>query len=154
MLDKDKFLESNDDDPELLIYIPFNSVVKIKSFILIGGEEGTSPSHIKMFVNCENPDFGLIENGNPTQEFDCIPNPQGELQYGLRPSKFNNVQSITILVDRNHGANNSKIFYIGFTGIKTNKKKLVLVGNFEIKPVDDRNKIPDKTKLSNDTIYG
>jgi len=154
MLDKDKSLESNDDDPELLIYIPFNSVVKVKTFILVGGEDGTSPSHIKMFVNHEHPDFSLIQNGIPTQEFDCIQNPEGELHYGLRPSKFNNVQSISILVDRNHGADNTKIYYIGFTGIKTNKKKMVLIGNFELKPVNDPNKLMDKMKLSNDTIYG
>jgi PITH domain len=154
MLEKDKFLESNDEDPELLIYIPFTSVVKVKNMILIGGEDGTSPSHIKLFVNCENPDFNLIENGNATQEFDCIENANGLLYYGLRPSKFNNVQSITIIVDRNHGADNTKIYYIGFTGIKTNKKKMVLLGNYELKPVNDPNKVMDRIKVNNDTIYG
>ncbi len=154
MLDKDKYIESNDNDPELLIYVPFNSVVKIKSFVLIGGEDGTSPSHIKMFVNTENPDFNLIESGIATQEFDCIENPQGELHYSLRPSKFNNVQSISIIVDRNHGGDNTKIHYIGFVGVKTNKKKLVLVGNFELKPVNDPNKMIDKMNIKSDAIYG
>lgn len=154
MLDKDKYLESNDDDPELLIYIPFNSVVKIKTFTMIGGEDGLSPSHVKLFVDCENPDFSLIENGIPSQEFDCIQNPEGELQYGLRPSKFNNVQSLTFVIDKNHGGNNTKLYYLGFTGIKTNKKKMVLLGNYEVKPVNDLNKIFDKIKLSNDAIYG
>lgn len=153
MLDKEKCLESNYDDPELLIYIPFNSVVQIKSLIMIGGEDGTSPSHVKIFVNCENPDFNLIQNGNPAQEFECLQNPDGLSYYGLRPSKFNNVQSLTIIVDRNHGASNSKIYYIGFTGIKTNKKKLVLIGNFELKPVNQTNKVKDNMKVS-DTIYG
>jgi len=154
MLEKDDYLESNDDDPELLIYIPFLSVVKIKSMVMIGGEEGLSPSHMKIFVNNDNPDFSLIEEGVATQEFDCVQNPEGEMQYGLRPSKFNNVQSLTIIIDRNHGGDKSKIYYIGFTGIKTNKKKLVLVGNFELKPVNDPNKAMDKTKISGESIYG
>ena len=154
MQDKTDYLDSNEGDPELLIYIPFRSVVKIKSMIMIGGEDGLSPSHIKIFVNNENPDFSLIEEGSPEQEFDCVQNPEGEMQYGLRPSKFNNVQSLTILVDRNHGGDFSRIYYIGFTGIRTNKKKLVLVGNFELKPVNDPNKVMDRSKVSGESIYG
>ena len=61
MLDRDESLESNPGDPELLIYIPFNSAVKMKSLTMIGGEDGTSPAIIKVFVNKENPDFDLIE---------------------------------------------------------------------------------------------
>ena len=63
MLDRGKYLESNEGDPELLIYIPFNSAIKMKSMVMIGGEEGTSPAIIKLFVNKENPDFDLIEDG-------------------------------------------------------------------------------------------
>ena len=67
MLDRENYLESNPGDPELLIYIPFNSAVKMKSMTLIGGEEGTSPSMLKLFVNKENPDFDLIDGSTPTQ---------------------------------------------------------------------------------------
>ena len=67
MTDKTEFLESNEGDPELLIYIPFKSAVKMKSMTMIGGEEGTSPSVIKLFVNVENPDFDLIDGSTPTQ---------------------------------------------------------------------------------------
>ena len=43
-------MESNDDDPELIIYIPFTRVVKLKSISVVGGHagEGTSPSKIKL----------------------------------------------------------------------------------------------------------
>jgi hypothetical protein len=59
MLDKTEWLESNMGDPELLIYIPFTAAVKMKSFTVIGGEDGTAPSNVKLFVNIDNPDFDL-----------------------------------------------------------------------------------------------
>ena len=69
MTNKEEYLESNKGDPELLIYIPFNSAVKMKSMTMIGGEEGTSPAIIKLFVNKEHPDFDLIEGSTATQVF-------------------------------------------------------------------------------------
>jgi len=153
MQDKNDFLESNDGDPELLIYIPFMSAVKIKSMTMIGGENGTSPAVIKLYVNKENPDFDLIDGSVCTQELECIENPEGELSYQLRPNKFNNVYSLTIIVTRNYSADNSKIYYIGFTGMRTNKKKMVMLGNYELKPMIDQNTIKDK-QVNSDLIYG
>jgi hypothetical protein len=67
MLDRSEYCESNLGDPELLIYIPFNSACKIKSMTMIGGEDGSSPSNIKLYVNKENPDFDLIEGAQCSQ---------------------------------------------------------------------------------------
>ena len=153
MLDKEEYLESNKGDPELLIYIPFNSAVKMKSMTLIGGEEGTSPSLIKLYVNKENPDFDLIDGSVASQEFECIENPEGELSYQLRPNKFNNVFSLTLIVTRNYSADSSKIYYIGFTGLRTNKKKMVMLGIYELKPLIDGTKTKEK-EVNNDMIYG
>lgn len=69
MTNRDENLESNKGDPELLIYIPFNSAVKMKSMTLIGGEYGTSPAIIKVYVNVEHPDFDLIEGATATQVY-------------------------------------------------------------------------------------
>lgn len=153
MTDKEGFVESNQGDPELLIYIPFNSAVKMKSMTMIGGEDGTAPSVVKLYVNCENPDFDLIEGSVPSQEFECIENSEGELSYQLRPNKFNNVYSLTMIVTRNYLADTSKIYYLGFTGIRTNKKKMVLLGNFELKPLIDGTKSKEKP-VNQDLIYG
>ncbi len=67
MTDKKDFLQSNEGDPELLIYIPFTAAVKMKSMTMIGGEDGTSPAIVKLFVNKEHPDFDLIEGGVASQ---------------------------------------------------------------------------------------
>jgi hypothetical protein len=69
MTNRDDYLESNQGDPELLIYIPFNSAVKMKSMTMIGGEDGTSPAIIKLYANIEHPDFDLIEGSTPTQVY-------------------------------------------------------------------------------------
>ncbi|XP_038981235.1 PITH domain-containing protein 1 isoform X4 [Phoenix dactylifera] len=42
-------LESNDGDPELLVFIPFTSDVKIKSISVVGGAGGTSPSKMRAY---------------------------------------------------------------------------------------------------------
>ncbi len=153
MLERESFIESNKGDPELLIYIPFNSAVKMKSMTMIGGEGGTSPSLIKLYVNKENPDFDLIEGSVATQEFECIENPDGELPYILKPNKFNNVFSLTLIVTRNYSADTSKIYYLGFTGLRTNKKKMVMLGNYELKPIIDGTKTKEK-EVNSDLIYG
>jgi hypothetical protein len=43
-------LESNEGDPELLVFVPFTSDVKIKSISIVGGPEGTSPSKLRVYV--------------------------------------------------------------------------------------------------------
>lgn len=67
MTNRDTWVESNEGDPELLIYVPFNSAVQLKSMTMIGGEDGSSPAHIKMYVNKENSDFSLVEEAVSTQ---------------------------------------------------------------------------------------
>ncbi|KAL1371158.1 hypothetical protein AAHE18_01G111500 [Arachis hypogaea] len=52
-----KFLESNEGDPELLVFIPFTSDVKIKSISIVGGADGTSPAKMRAFINRDGIDF-------------------------------------------------------------------------------------------------
>lgn len=43
-------LDSHDDDPELLLFVPFTRIVRLKSINIIGGHagEGTAPTKIKL----------------------------------------------------------------------------------------------------------
>ncbi|CAN0514718.1 unnamed protein product, partial [Ectocarpus sp. 8 AP-2014] len=41
-------LESEEDDPELIIYVPFTQVVKIRAISVTGGGEGSAPSAMKV----------------------------------------------------------------------------------------------------------
>ena len=124
MLDKRDFCESNDDDPELLINIPFYTQVAIKSMTLIGGEDGTAPSKVKMYVNATNPDFDLLE-GKPTHEIDTIENPDGSLVYNLPQFKFGAVWNLTLIIPSCIDSDHSKIYYIGFEGIVSKKRQKI-----------------------------
>ena len=124
MLDKKDFCESNDDDPELLINIPFYTQVAIKSMTLIGGEDGTAPSKVKMYVNATNPDFDLLE-GKPTHEIDTIENPDESLVYNLPQFKFGAVWNLTLIIPSCIDSDHSKIYYIGFEGIVSKKRQKI-----------------------------
>ena len=88
MLDRTMFTESNDDDSEFIIHIPFKSQVKLYSMIMIGGEDGTSPAQVKLFANAKQVDFDMDEN-KPDQILNCTENKDGRLPYVLIPSKLN-----------------------------------------------------------------
>ncbi|KAL6884529.1 hypothetical protein ACP4OV_010465 [Aristida adscensionis] len=80
------FLESNEGDPELLIFIPFTSDVKIKSIAVVGGADGTSPSRMRAFINREGIDFSDAQNMQPVQEWELAENLQGVLEYQTNSS--------------------------------------------------------------------
>ena len=67
MLDRSVFLRSNHDDPELLLFVQFKSSLKLKSIVLIGGEDGSAPARMRIYVNREHPDFDLYEDSVPAQ---------------------------------------------------------------------------------------
>ena len=146
MLEKTNFCESNEDDPELLINIPFYTQVAIKSMVLIGGEDGTAPNKVKLYVNNTNPDFDLLESP-PTYQIDTIENPDGTMVYNLPQFKFGAVWNLTLIVPSCIDSDHSKIYYIGFEGIATKKKqKIPLHVNVEIK---NSNKISGLEEGSN-----
>ena len=138
MLDKTIFCESNEGDPELLINIPFYTQVAIKSMKLIGGEDGTAPNKVKLYVNSTNPDFDLLE-GKPTHQIDTIENPDGSLDYNLPQFKFGAVWNLTLIVPSCVDSDHSKIYYIGFKGIASHKKQQIPL-NVEVE-VKNSNKI-------------
>lgn len=153
MLDRTEFSESNDDDPEFIIHIPFKSQVKIYSMTMIGGEDGTSPAQVKLYVNQENVDFDLADV-KPAQTLNCVENREGELPYILIPAKFNNTWSVTLFVTLNHGGSNTKIYYIGFEGIASHKRKKILVGNYELKPLPDTIKQSSEHNITKEELIG
>ena len=117
------FLESNDDDPELILHIPFTEVVKIKSFALVGGGEdgGASPSHVKLFVNRDDVDFSSAADMPAAQDVELLEEAaaQHAADYPLKQHKFNGVESVTIFVADSFGGDVSRISFLGFKGAGT-----------------------------------
>eukprot|EP01027_Heterolobosea_sp_BB2_P009620 GEZU01014169.1.p1 GENE.GEZU01014169.1~~GEZU01014169.1.p1 ORF type:complete len:212 (-),score=47.65 GEZU01014169.1:457-1092(-) len=131
--DKSKYLESNEDE-ELILHIPFTVSVKIKNFVIMGGENGGAPSRVKLWVNRHDIDFSNCEEVVPTQELELNEDLRGELEYMTKVTKFQNVNSLTMYFPENFGSDTTRIYYIGFKGDFTNHKREVVHAIYEAKP--------------------
>uniref|UniRef100_A0A0D6QX95 PITH domain-containing protein n=1 Tax=Araucaria cunninghamii TaxID=56994 RepID=A0A0D6QX95_ARACU len=139
-------LESNEDDPELIVYIPFTSDVKIKSISVIGGTEGTSPSRMRAFINRDGIDFSDAQEMAPVQEWELAENVQGELEYQTKYSRFQGVANLTLHFPENFGAETTKIIYIGLRGEATQiKRDVVATIVYEALPNPSDHKLPSET---------
>ena len=114
------FMESNDDDPELILHIPFTEVVKIKSFALVGVGDA-SPSHVKLFVNRNDVDFSSAADMPAAQDVELLEDIEAQYaaDYPLKQHKFSGVESITIFVADSFGGDLSRISFLGFKGTGT-----------------------------------
>jgi len=119
-LSSNPYLKSNDEDPELLLTIPFTEAVTVKSISVrsdgVDGIEASPPLKIKVFGNREDLDFETARemvptNGNGRNGSSCIdlllvrPDhfPEGTVDYPLRPAgPFQNISSLTIMVCDNY----------------------------------------------------
>ncbi|KAK4730046.1 hypothetical protein AABB24_034241 [Solanum stoloniferum] len=128
-------LESNEGDPELIVFIPFTADVKIKSIAIVGGADGTSPSRMRAFVNRDGIDFSDAQSMQAIQEWDLAENLQGVLEYQTRYSRFQSVGNITLHFPDNFGADTTQIQYIGLKGEATQMKRDVVANIvYEIMP--------------------
>lgn len=138
-LDRSRVLESEEDDPQLIIRVPFTCPVKIRAFTLIGGGDGLAPRTAKFFLNHESLDFGDAEGGHPVQSFDLVADSTGTIEYPTQFSKFQNVSTLWIFIPDNHGADHSLISYIGLSGVATEHKRQAVAAVYELQCVGNHN---------------
>ncbi|WVW78900.1 thioredoxin [Kwoniella bestiolae CBS 10118] len=95
------YLES-DVDAELLISIPFQDQVKLKSITIFSAiSPSQAPKSIKLYINTPNIDFADAENLNPAQEIELTSEQVKGEKIDLRFVRFQNVRSLHILVKDN-----------------------------------------------------
>ncbi|BDA48813.1 PITH domain-containing protein 1 [Coccomyxa sp. Obi] len=135
-------LDSNDDDPELLIHVPFNGSVKIKAISIIGGSDGTAPSQLKAYVNRDDLDFSVVADLPPVQQWDLQENLTGHIEYPTQVPKFSGVHSIDFYIPSNFGADSTRIHFIGLKGEFTEGKREAVIAVYEAKPLVSDHKIP------------
>ncbi|GMN25449.1 hypothetical protein TIFTF001_000931 [Ficus carica] len=92
-------LES-DADEQLLIYIPFNQVVKLHS-IAIKGPEEEGPKTVKLFSNKEHMGFSNVSDFPPSDTAVLSPENLAGKPVLLKYVKFQNVRSLTIFIEDN-----------------------------------------------------
>lgn len=113
----DAALESMEDDPELLLHIPFTADVRLRGILVTGGSEGRAPTEMRAFINRNDVDFGLAEELTPVQEWALVEGAaSGDVEYACKPSKFNSLSSLTLHFPRNGGAATTRITFVGLRG--------------------------------------
>ncbi|KAI7690185.1 hypothetical protein SSS_00123 [Sarcoptes scabiei] len=81
-LNFDTFVES-DCDEELLFKIPFTGNVKLKGVIVIGGEDESHPSRLRIYKNRPDMTFDDVV-AEADQEFEIMQDQTGSLEYPLK----------------------------------------------------------------------
>ncbi|GLJ59127.1 hypothetical protein SUGI_1493300 [Cryptomeria japonica] len=82
-LNREECVES-DCDAELIFNIPFTGDVKLKGIVIISDEE---LSRVKLFKSKMRMSFDDV-SGEADQEFAVIHDPQGTVEYPIKPTKF------------------------------------------------------------------
>lgn len=49
----------------MVLYIPFNGEIRVKAICVIGGEEGSAPSKMKLYKDVEAVDMSILEDKKP-----------------------------------------------------------------------------------------
>ncbi|XP_030074745.1 PITH domain-containing protein 1 [Microcaecilia unicolor] len=131
--DRTQFVES-DDDEELLFNIPFTGNVKLKGIILMGDDDCSHPSEMRLYKNMNHMCFDDTSR-EADQVFSLNRDIHGELEYPTKIARFSNVYHLSIHISKNFGAEKTKIYYIGLRGEWTEAHRHeVTLCNYEIAP--------------------
>jgi len=143
--DTAKVVRSVEGDGELIIHIPFTVQVKLKSFTVIGGDEGSAPNTVKIWKNRDDIDFENAEDVKCDQEFNLSFDADGSVQYPVRISKFQNVASVTMFFTGNFEDETTQINYIGLKGEGTKNKYGIVHATYEARALEsDHKKLADQ----------
>ncbi|GAX83831.1 hypothetical protein CEUSTIGMA_g11255.t1 [Chlamydomonas eustigma] len=135
---------SNEDDPELLIHVPFDGAVKLKAIAVVGGLEGSAPAHLKVFINRDDVDFSLAETATPVQEWALQEDTRRVvLEYPTLVSRFNGVHSIDMYFKGNFGADFTEIHFIGLKGDFTERRRQAVEAVYEARAMPSDHKVPE-----------
>jgi hypothetical protein len=116
--DIEPYVLSADDDPELILHVPFTCGVQLRSICIAGGgEDGSAPAAVRIFADREDIDFAVGHSLRPAQEINPLAlDRDAELDNPLLPSKFRCVTSVTLFFTDSHDGGSTRVNYIGFKG--------------------------------------
>jgi len=121
----DLVLLSDEDDPELLIVIPFTSHVILRSFI-IKAHGDSAPSTVRLFINRDDLDLSDIGDATPEQEFNLAEDPNGDIQYSTRVHKFQGVSTLLMHFPASRRGDHTRIEYVELRGLGTQNRREVI----------------------------
>eukprot|EP00568_Trieres_chinensis_P003747 CAMPEP_0183309182 /NCGR_PEP_ID=MMETSP0160_2-20130417/24295_1 /TAXON_ID=2839 ORGANISM="Odontella Sinensis, Strain Grunow 1884" /NCGR_SAMPLE_ID=MMETSP0160_2 /ASSEMBLY_ACC=CAM_ASM_000250 /LENGTH=219 /DNA_ID=CAMNT_0025473163 /DNA_START=84 /DNA_END=743 /DNA_ORIENTATION=- len=148
-----------DDDPELLLHVPFTEAVSIK-FVTIRGASGretsSPPRTVRFFVNRTDLDFETARELEPAATLELLPpehDAGGTIDYPLRPAgRFQSASSITLYFADNYAKMNdpdgdtlqTEVTFVGFKGKGTRAKRRAVEAVYETRGMKKDHKVPDE----------
>ena len=129
MGDESLRLES-DADEQLLLHVAFRQCVKLSKIIFGCPTDESCPAEISIFVNLNSPGFNDVD-GKCAYQTD-VNEDEGTKVLALPAVKFNRVESVTIFISSNHGADISSLHKLNFEGTP--------VMNTDVSKIHDRPK--------------
>ena len=148
-------LESEEDDPELLVHVEFTGAVKLKAVTVIGlGEDCSAPSHLRAFTNRDDLDFAAMETMQPVQEWDLLDNHQGLIEYPVKTAKFNGIHSIDLHFPSTFGGEDCpmSISFIGFKGEYEERRREAVNAVYESRPIPKDHKVSGMEQNMHDVM--
>mmetsp|Transcript_139613 Transcript_139613/g.434286 ORF Transcript_139613/g.434286 Transcript_139613/m.434286 type:complete len:206 (+) Transcript_139613:64-681(+) len=149
-LDDTLFVESTEDDEELLLLVPLTSPVKVTGITVIGGDRGSAPSRVRLFINREDLDFSSVGDVEPTQELELAEDFHGAVQHPLRAAKFVSVTHLALHFPANLGGERTRIHWIGLWGVGSEYKRQAVMTVYEAIPNASEKQVKDESAPSQD----
>ena len=146
----------SDDEAEIMIRIPFTEDVKLTGIVIVGGggEEGSSPSELRVFANDQRLDLENAQRKKPTQKFDLVEDFLGEVEYETDRTKFMSVSTVTLYVSKNFGSlrgedRKTEISYIGLRGEASgNRRDMIVTAVYETRGIPKDHKVNGDDNLA------
>lgn len=113
----------SDDDQELLIFAPLNSVCRVKGLTIAGPANDNAPSRVKIFVNIgEITGFGSVQRLVPQEQLQLADGgSEDRIVYRVNPGKFSSVSSLTFFFDESFNGDKTDVLRIELFGENTGK---------------------------------
>lgn len=123
--DLTNYVESDPDDEQLLLRVPFTANVKLRSISILGEGGDQAPKQLKVYINRPELDFSdvLDDATEPVQTLDLVQSRE-VVDYSVRPAKFSNIQHLTLFFSQNFADDSesqTRIYYVGFKGESSGK---------------------------------
>merc|ERR1719419_1768522 len=141
--------DGDDDDARLILKIPFNSQVRLRSFQIVCQDGDMAPTRVKLYKDVDSMDFSSWEDFPVTQEFELFPDEGASLFYHVHVHKFNNIGSLTMFFDESiDDAEQVTISYINLQGEFTANKARAVETLYESSSIasDHKNQVTKDSK--------
>lgn len=113
----------SDGDPELLMYVPFSTVCRVRGISIVGTTDDFAPSQVKIFVNpVDVSGFDSVRRLRPHEEIQLAYGlADDRVVYRVNPGKFASTSSLVFFFDESFGNDESHLLRIDLFGENTGK---------------------------------